>query len=64
MRLRSSKEPLDQVQEEETEMRVLVLAKEGERSDGAPPPTALVRELACLLVLPMQLLLLRRNSSR
>jgi len=31
---------------------------------GAPPPTALVRELACLLVLPMQLLLLRRNSSR
>jgi len=40
MRLRSSKERLDQVQEEETEMRVLVLAKEGERSDGAPPPTA------------------------
>jgi hypothetical protein len=28
---------------------------------GAPPPTVLVRELACLLALPMQLLLLRRR---
>jgi len=30
---------MNEVQEEETEMRVLVLAKEGERSDAATPPT-------------------------
>src|SRR6266849_5354927 len=39
MRIRTSKKPLDQVQEEETEMRVLVLAKEGEQSEAATPPT-------------------------
>src|SRR2546422_1521461 len=37
--MRTSKEPPGQVQEEEREMRVLVLAKEGERSEAATPPT-------------------------
>src|SRR5213594_4573304 len=39
MRTSSSKKPPDQVQEEETEMRVLVLAKEGNQSEAATPPT-------------------------
>src|SRR5207247_9774377 len=38
-RTRSSKEPPSQVQEEEREMRVLVLAKEGEQNKAATPPT-------------------------
>src|SRR5256712_7253323 len=37
--MQTSKEPPGQVQEEEREMRVLVLAKEGERSEAATPPT-------------------------
>src|SRR3989441_3216321 len=37
--MRTSKKPPGQVEEEETKMRVLVLAKEGERSEAATPPT-------------------------
>jgi hypothetical protein len=35
----ASRKPPGQTQEEETEMRVLVLAKEGERSEAATPPS-------------------------
>jgi len=39
MRVGSSMKPSDQIREEETEMRVLILAKEGEQSEAATPPT-------------------------
>jgi hypothetical protein len=39
IRIRCSKKPLDQIKQEDIEMRVLVLAKEGEQSGSATPPT-------------------------
>src|SRR3989442_13004437 len=38
--MRTLKKPPGKVEEEEANMRVLVLAKEGERSEAAAPPTA------------------------